>query len=198
MSKHRSPFSHIPISILQFIRRYVPWGIIDAMIIAFSLLLAWSARSITADLDIRLALVFGLVAIDVCCAVNHIFSLYQRMWRYASAGEIVVIAAAVATSTALLIQQGFAALEFFGAFPTAATSLKQKIVSLIRRVATALDLVPGTLKGRELLKRVFYGRLTPLKPEIEDGMAELEPLVPIPSGFPNTEYKILYAIGYAS
>lgn len=97
----------------------------------------------------------------------------------------------------LLIQHGFADLEFFGAFPTTATSLKQKIVSLIRRVAITLDLVPGTLKARELLKRIFYGQLTPLKPEVEDGMAELEPLVPIPGEFPNTEYKIMYAIGHA-
>lgn len=98
----------------------------------------------------------------------------------------------------LLTQHGFVNLEFFGAFPTTATSLKQKMVSLIRRMAVTLDLVPGTLGPRELLKRIFYGQLTPLKPEIEDGMAELEPLVPIPSEFPNTEYKILYAIGHAS
>lgn len=42
------------------------------------------------------------MAISVCCGVNHLFRIYHRMWRYASAGEIVVIAAAVATSTALL------------------------------------------------------------------------------------------------
>jgi ubiquinone/menaquinone biosynthesis C-methylase UbiE len=97
----------------------------------------------------------------------------------------------------LLIHQSFDNLEFFGAFPGTATSPKQKIVSLIRRLATALDLVPGTLKGRELLKRVFYGRLTPLKPEIEDDMAELYPLVSISSESPNSQYKILYAVARA-
>lgn len=97
----------------------------------------------------------------------------------------------------LLIHQSFDDLEFFGAFPATAASPKQKIVSLIRRLATALDLVPGTLKGRELLKRVFYGSLTPLKPEVEDGMAELYPLVPIPGESPDSQYKILYAVAHA-
>lgn len=97
----------------------------------------------------------------------------------------------------LLIQQNFDDLEFFGAFPTTAASTKQKIISLVRRLANALDLVPGTLKGRELLKRVFYGHLTPLKPEIEEGMAELYTLVPIPSDSSNSQYKILYVVARA-
>ena len=97
----------------------------------------------------------------------------------------------------LLIQQGFADLEFFGAFPTTADSPKQKIVSLIRRLAIALNLVPKTLAGREHLKRLFYGSLTPLKPEVEDGMAEFYPLIPIPSESPNSQYKILYAVARA-
>lgn len=97
----------------------------------------------------------------------------------------------------LLTQHGFHNLEFFGAFPTTATSPKQKIVSFIRRMAIALNLVPKTLGAREHLKRLFYGTLTPLKPEVEDGMAELYPLVGIPSESPNTDYKILYAVARA-
>jgi len=96
----------------------------------------------------------------------------------------------------LLTQQGFSNLEFFGAFPTTAASPKQKIISLIRRMAVALNLVPKTLGGREHLKRLFYGALTPLKPEVEDGMAELEPLVPISRESPNSQYKILYAVAH--
>ena len=117
MNKHRFPFFHLPssipsarlragfhspFSIFRFIRRYVPWGVIDALIVAASLLLAWFARAVTTNLDIRPALLFGLVAIGVCCTVNYLFRLYHRMWRYASAGEIVVIATAVVISTALL------------------------------------------------------------------------------------------------
>jgi len=95
------PSTHAP-RLLSFVRRYVPWQVIDSLVVVASLLLAWSARAVTTDLDIRPALLFGLLAIGVCCSVNHLFGLYQRLWRYASAGEIVVIAAAVAIGTALL------------------------------------------------------------------------------------------------
>lgn len=94
----------------------------------------------------------------------------------------------------MLVRNGFANLEFFGGFPTTSTSLKQQIVSLIRRIAVALDLMPKTLAARERFKRIFYGRLTPLKPEVEDGMVELYPLVRISADVPNSGYKILYAL----
>lgn len=97
----------------------------------------------------------------------------------------------------LLMQQGFSHLEFFGTFPTVAASPKQKIVSLIRRMAIALALVPKTLESREHFKRLFYGNLIPLKPEVEDGMAELYPLVPIDCDVPNTQYKVFYAVARA-
>ena len=98
----------------------------------------------------------------------------------------------------LLLQQSFGNLKFFGAFPTTASSPKQRIVSLIRQVAVTLYLVPKTLRGRELLKRLFYGSLTPLKPEVEDGMAELDPLVPITNDVLNTQYKIIYVVGHSA
>ena len=81
-----------------------------------------SVRALTTSFDVRLALPFGPVAIGVCYGINYLFRIYHRIWRYASAGEIVVIVAAVAISSALLIQQSFAALEFFGAFPIVAAS----------------------------------------------------------------------------
>jgi len=89
-------------TLMHLVRKYILWVPIDALIVATSLILAWTTRSITADLDIRPALFFGLAAIGVCCAVNYLFRIYHRIWRYASAGEIVVIAAAVATSTTVL------------------------------------------------------------------------------------------------
>ncbi len=99
---HPPSILHPPISIFHTIRRYVPWGVVDALIVTASLLLAWAARAVTTNLDIRPMLLFGLVAVGVCCTVNHLCSLYHRLWRYASAGEIVVIATAVGVSTALL------------------------------------------------------------------------------------------------
>ncbi|MDA2912742.1 class I SAM-dependent methyltransferase [Acidobacteriia bacterium AH_259_A11_L15] len=87
--------------------------------------------------------------------------------------------------------------ELFGAFPVAATSNWGRLVLLIRAVAVSLHLIPRTMRGKELLKRVFYGLLAEIKPEIEDGMAELAPLVPIPRDSATSTYKVIFAIARA-
>jgi FlaA1/EpsC-like NDP-sugar epimerase len=74
---------------------------VDAAIILLSLALALSARAVTTDFDTDLVLPFALIAIAAFLAVNYFLRLYHRLWHYASAGEIVVIAA-VAASTVLL------------------------------------------------------------------------------------------------
>jgi len=50
------------------------------------------------------------------------------------------------------------------------------------------------MKGKEFLKRIFFGKLIPLPSEIKDGMAEYTPPVPIPHDAPNSEYKVIYAV----
>ncbi len=50
------------------------------------------------------------------------------------------------------------------------------------------------MKGKEFFKRIFFGKLIPLPPEIKDGMAEYYPLVSIPHDTPNFEYKVIYAV----
>jgi lipopolysaccharide/colanic/teichoic acid biosynthesis glycosyltransferase/ubiquinone/menaquinone biosynthesis C-methylase UbiE len=92
----------------------------------------------------------------------------------------------------LLNQGGFTNLEFYGAFPTEGKSFKHMIVSLIRRLVVALDLMPKTLEGRARLKRIFYGDLIPIPPEVSEGMAELYPLEPIAADVSTDKYKIIY------
>lgn len=93
----------------------------------------------------------------------------------------------------MLEKHGFD-VELYGAFPLGQMSLKGKLISGIRRVASAASLIPGSLKGRELLKRVFYGKLLVLEKEITGEKTLTEPLVPIPKDFPDRDYKVLYAV----
>jgi len=51
------------------------------------------------------------------------------------------------------------------------------------------------MKGKELLKKIFYGKLSPLPNEIEEGMCGYSPPVPIPDDSPNKQHKVLYAVG---
>lgn len=75
----------------------------DALVILASVALAWSARSVTTSLDILTALPFALFAVVLFWVVSALFGLYHRIWRYASAGEVVVIAGVAALSTIALI-----------------------------------------------------------------------------------------------
>ncbi len=76
-----------------------------------------------------------------------------------------------------------------------ADTIQEKLISLIKRMAVSLHLMPKTMKGKELFKRLFLGKLTPLPPEIDEGMAKYTPPVPI-SNMPNKDYKVIYAVGY--
>lgn len=93
----------------------------------------------------------------------------------------------------LLYENGFN-VGFYGAFSTLPKGLKEKIIALTKRIAVALYLIPKTMKGKELLKRIFFGKLIPLPPEITDGMADYTPPVPIPNDSPNSEYKVIYVV----
>jgi hypothetical protein len=58
----------------------------------------------------------------------------------------------------LLEDNGFNA-EFYGAFSALPKGLKEKTVALIKRIAVSFHLIPKTMKGKEFLKRIFFGKL---------------------------------------
>ena len=95
----------------------------------------------------------------------------------------------------LLKEQGFHA-ELFGAFPALTGSTFQMFVSRIKRAAVKLHLIPKSMRAKQLLRRVFLGRLFPLPNELDPGIVKDAPLTPITLAGPVTEYKILYAIAH--
>ena len=106
--------------------------------------------------------------------------------RYYSAHELLDV----------LQRHGFDA-KLFGAFPPGLTSPGQRLISTLRKAASALNLIPGSLNAREHLKRVFYGKLTVLSEEIGGEGTEAYSLEPIDRGSSSREYKVLYAIARA-
>jgi len=93
-----------------------------------------------------------------------------------------------------LLQYNVFNAEFYGAFSTLPNGLKEEAIATIKRIAVTLHLIPKTMKGKEFLKRIFFGKLIPLPPEITDGMADYTPPVPIPDDSPNYKYKVIYAV----
>lgn len=93
----------------------------------------------------------------------------------------------------LLQGNGFK-VDFYGAFSALPKNIKEKTITAIKKIAVALHLIPKTMKGKEFLKRIFFGKLIPLPPEITEGMAEYTPPVSIPNNRPNYECKVIYAV----
>ncbi len=85
-------------------------------------------------------------------------------------------------------------VELLGGFPVRRDSLKDRVVSAIKRIAMALHIIPKTMRGKEFLKRIFFGRLTALPAEIEAGMTEYIPPVRLSGNGSGVQYKVIYAV----
>ena len=96
----------------------------------------------------------------------------------------------------LLKNKGFLNIKLYADCPADNDTAKGKIISFIKRTAVALHFIPKTMKGKEFLKRIFFGSLVPLPPEIYEGMSRYSAPVTIPWDCPNHGYKVLYAVGY--
>jgi SAM-dependent methyltransferase len=121
----------------------------------------------------------------VLCSANREWSEFNPSplsVRYYSAGEL----------RDLLTARGFS-VELHAGFEASPGSPAGRAIGWVRRMAVRLRLIPGSMKWKAWLKRLFYGRLAALGPEI-DTSSPVEPLVKI-AEFPVRRYKVLYAIG---
>jgi SAM-dependent methyltransferase len=94
-----------------------------------------------------------------------------------------------------LIKESFREVKLYGGFPVGNGGMGGKIISLLKRSAVKLKLIPGSLKARAYLKRIFMGRLVLLPHEITEGMSSYEPPIEISADEVNRKFKILYAVG---
>lgn len=93
-----------------------------------------------------------------------------------------------------LLKIRFADVQLSAAFSDEPDSFKAKIVSSIKRTAVALHIIPKTMKGKELLKRVFFGRLAPLPAEVREGMADYTPPSPLLLDSPDLHHIVIFAV----
>jgi SAM-dependent methyltransferase len=89
-----------------------------------------------------------------------------------------------------LSRRGFA-VECFGYLPIDTVSLLQRILRPMKRLAVALGVVPKTMKGKQLLKRVIFGRLVPMPAELIESSRYVEP-TPIRADAPDRRHKVIY------
>src|SRR6185437_14607490 len=72
--------------------------------------------------------------------------------------------------------------------------MRARALPAARRFATALNLVPKTLKGRARIKRLLFGKLRQMPAELPPDFAPVEPLVAVDETAV-TGHKVIYVIG---
>lgn len=95
-----------------------------------------------------------------------------------------------------LLSKKFHDVQLYGGFEAVADSVGDRVVSMIKRTAVKLHVVPKTMKSKEILKRIFFGELVSLPAEVEEGMAEYFAPEPVSSDSPNLQHKVLYAVAH--
>ena len=121
------------------------------------------------------------------CSVNCEWSDFNPSpysTRYLSAREI----------EAALTQHGFH-VQIYAGFSALNAGPKATLISLARRAARNARLIPGTMKGKQWLKRLFFGPLQYSPRELSDGLAEYHAPAPLSKLSNAGDFKIIYAVG---
>jgi ubiquinone/menaquinone biosynthesis C-methylase UbiE len=82
--------------------------------------------------------------------------------------------------------------EFWGSQRLSESGVIQKLTRPLKRFAVRYGLMPRTMRGKEILRRIIFGKLVPMPAEITPGMTSVETLTPIPQDRPCTDFKIFY------
>jgi SAM-dependent methyltransferase len=94
----------------------------------------------------------------------------------------------------LLRSHGFSA-EIYGGFPDADESWRRRVLGVARHVAVRLRLIPKTMKGKEFLKRLAFGKLHPFPAEVSAATAACREPVRLSDLNAGGRFKVLYAVG---
>ena len=92
---------------------------------------------------------------------------------------------------ALFTPHGFE-VRCFGYLPIDAVSLRQRVLRPVKKLAVSLNLMPKTMAGKALLKRLVFGDLKPLPAEITPDMMSYLPPSDISADQPDHRHKVLY------
>lgn len=97
---------------------------------------------------------------------------------------------------ALLEQAGMRA-ELFGYMPVDQVSFRQRVLRPVKRAVVGLGLMPRTMRGKRLLKRLVFGKPVAMPAEIGARERTPEPLQRLHTDTADSRHKVLYAIGTA-
>jgi len=93
----------------------------------------------------------------------------------------------------LFKKQGFT-VEFYGNTSVDILSLRQKLFRPIKRWAVKFGLIPKTLEGKRIIKRLIFGRLVKMPSEIKENMVPFVGPTKLSSSQPDNKHKVIYCV----
>lgn len=88
--------------------------------------------------------------------------------------------------------------EFFGDTPVRSVSARQRALRPAKAIASRLGLVPKSMKGKRLLKRLVFGGLVAIPAEITwDSASAVDP-TPVTSDGPDSSHKVIFCAGHVN
>ncbi len=93
-----------------------------------------------------------------------------------------------------LLNEGFSQIDCFGGFKASRKGVKGAVSTALKRGAVRLGIMPKTMKSKELLKRLFYGKLHRVPEEVTDCMASYDPPEPIANNRADEAHSVIYAV----
>lgn len=122
-------------------------------------------------------------------------------WPHFVPGKLSVRYPGVLLLAPLLQQAGFQTLQFYGSLPTpTGVSSRQTLVAAARSQLLRLPLFAADTLATRFLKRLAYGPLAPLPPElpVEPGQADrFKGLTPISPSQPDQVHRVIFVVARA-
>lgn len=91
-----------------------------------------------------------------------------------------------------LVRAGGFEPSFFGYLRTGAVSLRQRLLRPLKGFAVRFNLMPKTMAGKLLLKRLVFGRMTRMPDSVAAGMVAYQPPEPIAADAVDHDHKVIY------
>lgn len=82
-------------------------------------------------------------------------------------------------------------VRLFGDTPLNTVSLRQRLLRPLKRLAVRFNLIPKTMGGKRLLKRLVFGRMVPMPTQLEIPTDFVYVPSEIPAGQPDHKHKVL-------
>ena len=90
----------------------------------------------------------------------------------------------------VLNKKGFDSV-FYGDIDTSNRTLLSQIFSVIKKMIVFLDLMPKTMSGKRLLKRIVFGKLVKMPSDLREILAASNSIVEIDANMADTKHKVV-------